>query len=32
MQTDAIVAALGIKIDRFIDGLSNGGNGGNGRH
>jgi hypothetical protein len=32
MRTDAIVARLGIKIDRFIDGLNNGGNGSRGRH
>jgi hypothetical protein len=27
MRTDAIVRALGIKIDRFIDGFRAGGNG-----
>jgi hypothetical protein len=33
MRTDAIVTALGVEIDRFIDGLRTGGNGsGGGRH
>ena len=30
MRTDAIVTALGVKIDRFIDGLQSGGNGSGG--
>jgi len=30
MRTDAIVKALGIKIDRFVDGLRTGGNGSGG--
>ena len=30
MRTDAIVKALGIKIDRFVDGFGTGGNGSGG--
>jgi len=31
MRTDAILKALGIKIDRFVDGFGTGGNGSGGR-
>ena len=31
MRTDATLKALGIKIDRFVDGFRNGGNGSDGR-
>ena len=31
MRTGAVLTALGIKIDRFVDGLRNGGNGSGGR-
>jgi hypothetical protein len=31
MRTDAALKALGIKIDRFVDGFRNGGNGSGGR-
>jgi len=31
MRTDAALKALGIKIDRFVDGFRNGGSGSGGR-